>query len=103
MFRRGRSESKHSGMQFAKLLVLTTKPEMVSAVKAAAKTGAASEGVAVCKSMIELRSRLTKGSKTRTAALVDIDEEPQQTLFELAKTITANPDIPFVVVAQEFD
>ncbi len=90
-------------MQFAKLLVLTTKPEMVSAVKAAAKTGAASEGVAVCKSMVELRSRLTKGSKTRTVALVDIDEDPQQMLFELAKAITANPDIPFVVVAREFD
>jgi pilus assembly protein CpaE len=56
-----------------------------------------------CKSMVELRSRLAQGEKTRTAALVDIDEDPAHTLFELTKTITAHPETPFVVVSYEFD
>ncbi len=90
-------------MQFAKLLVLTTEPEVLAAVQAAVKTGAASESILLCKSMVELRSRLTQGTQLRTAALVDIDEDPQQTLFELTKMITAHPDTPFVVLSCEFD
>jgi pilus assembly protein CpaE len=90
-------------MQFARLLVLTTEPEMLAAVQAAVKTGAAPEGVVLCKSMVELRSRLAQGEKARTAALVDIDEDPVHTLFELTKTVTAHPDIPFVVLSEEFD
>jgi pilus assembly protein CpaE len=90
-------------MPFAKLLVLTTEPELLAAVQAAVHTGAAPENVLLCKSMIELRSRLAQGDKSRTAALVDIDEDPPQILFELTKTATAHPDIPFVVLSESFD
>ena len=53
--------------------------------------------------MVELRTRLSTAGETRTIALVDIDEEPQQMLFALTKTITANPDALFVVVSREFN
>ena len=90
-------------MQFAKLLVLTTEPQTITAVQAAVKTAAASENILLCKSMVELRSRLAQGEKIRTAALVDIGEDPPQILFELTKTVTAHPDTPFVVLSEEFD
>jgi Flp pilus assembly CpaE family ATPase len=90
-------------MPFAKLLVLTAEPELLAAVQAAANTSAAPDDVLLCKSMVELRSRLAQGEKSRTAALVDIDEDPPQILFELTKTVTAHPDIPFVVLAEQFD
>jgi pilus assembly protein CpaE len=90
-------------MQFTKLLVLTKEPRIVAAVQAAVATGASSESIVPCKSMAELRSRLAQSVATRVAALVDIDENPQLTLLDLAKTITAHPDTPFVVLAEEFD
>jgi len=90
-------------MQFAKLLVLTAEPDLLAAVQAAVKTGAAPDNVLLCKSMVELRSRLAQSEKMRTAALIDIDEDPPQILFELTKTVTAHPDIPFVVLAESFD
>jgi len=90
-------------MEFANLLVLTTEEETVTAVKAAVKTGISPGAVSVCKNMVELRSRLSKGGETRSVALVDIDGAPQQMLFELTKTVTANPDTPFIVISQEFN
>ena len=89
-------------MEFANLLVLTTEEETVTAVKAAVKTGISPGAVSICKNLVELRSRLSKGAETRSIALVDIDEDPQQTLFELTKTIAANPNTPFIVISQEF-
>lgn len=90
-------------MKSADVLLLTTEQETATAVREAVKSAAFRGSTNVCKSMLELRTRLSTSGRTRTIALVDIDEEPQQMLFALTKTITATPDALFVVVSREFN
>lgn len=92
-------------MKPAEVLLLTTDKETATAVKAALQSGSTQGGTHLCRSIVELRSRLAKPDPgaSRILAVVDIDRDPQQTLYDLAKTITAHPGILFVVVSREFD
>jgi len=91
-------------MDSAEVLLLTTEKETARTVQKVVGSASGGATVEVCKSIAELRSRVTRpgAAKTRRIAIVDIDANPQQILYELIKTITMNPNVVFVVVSQEF-
>lgn len=92
-------------MESGDVLLLTTEKETASAVRTALESGSLSGTTNVCKTMAELRARLAKpgAAKTRGVAVVDIDDNPQQILFDLSKVIATRPGMFFVVVSREFN
>jgi len=91
-------------MKPAEVLLLTAEQETATAVQAAVQSGSLRAVTAACRSMVELRSRLTKAAdRAQAIAVVDIDGDPPQMLYDLTKAITANPEVLFVVVSREFN
>ena len=92
-------------MRPADVLLLTTDVETVAAVRAAMQSGSLQGKMSVCKGMTEFRSCLAKpaADKTRAIAIVDVDNDPQQILYDLAKTNTARPGMVSVVTSREFE
>jgi pilus assembly protein CpaE len=91
-------------MDSAEVLLLTTDTETTRTVQKTVGSASVGATAEVCKSVVELRSRVTKpgAAKIRRIAIVDIDANPHQMLHELTKTVTMNPSVMFVVVSQEF-
>jgi len=92
-------------MKPADILLLTTEKETAGAVRAATESSSVRGSPDVCKSMAELRARFSRGGagKAPGIVIVDIDEHPQQILFELSRMISTNPGKLFVVVSREFN
>jgi pilus assembly protein CpaE len=92
-------------MKPADVLVLTRDEETAAAVEGAAKSGSLRLSATVCRSIPEVRSHLALASngKRRGIAIIDIDDNRQQVLYDLGKTVTAHPGMLFVVVSREFN
>lgn len=92
-------------MKPADVLLLTAEKETMAAVKAAVQSDSVGGAANVCKSMVELRTRVSAPAKaaTRSIVIVDIDDNPQQTLFDLSKLVAGNPGLLLVVVSREFN
>jgi pilus assembly protein CpaE len=92
-------------MRSADVLVLTGENETAVAVCSALESPEGLVTANLCKSMAELKTRLSKPAPdaARSVAIVDIDENPLQILFDLSKTTAANPSVFFVIVSREFN
>lgn len=91
-------------MKPADILLLTTDPETADTVRAAVKSGAVQGTTSVCRTMVELRSRLAKSvDRAHRVAVIDIDADPKQILYDLGKTIAGDPAIRVVVVSHQFN
>lgn len=90
-------------MNLAEVLLLTTEEETARTVQKAVGSASVGATAEICKSIAELRLRVTKpgAAKTQRVAIVDIDGNPQQLLHDLSKTIAMNPSVVFVVVSRE--
>ncbi len=89
----------------ADVLLLTQEKEIAAAVHEALETGSVRGTASVCRNLTELKTRLsnpTAGAEC-SIAVVDIDVEPQRTLFELGRVVAVNPHTRFVVISKEFD
>jgi len=89
----------------ADLLLLTQEKEIAAAVHAVLESGPVRGAASVCKNLAELKARLSNPAAgiQCSIAVVDIDVEPQRTLFELARVVAVNPTTRFVVLSKEFD
>ncbi len=92
-------------MKSADVLVLTTENATAVAVCSALESPEGLVTANLCKSLAELKSRLLKSAPddARSVAIVDIDENPPQILFDLSKLTAAHPGVFFVIVSREFN
>jgi pilus assembly protein CpaE len=92
-------------MKSADVFILTGEDETAVAVCSALESPEGLVTANLCKSMAELRTRLSKPAPdaTRSVAIVDIDGDPAQILFDLGKLTSANPSAFFVIISREFN
>lgn len=92
-------------MKSVDVLLVTQDKDTVAAVRSVMASGPVKGTVSVCKTVPELKGRLLRPAAdgVHGAAIVDIDQEPQQILFELNKVVAANIKTRFVVVSKSFD
>jgi len=87
------------------VLLLTQEHPTVAAVRSVLQSRAPAGDVAVCETMMDLRTHLSRepGGAEPRLALVDIDPDPERVLAELGKLTSTYPRTWFVAVSQEFD
>ena len=92
-------------MKSVDVLLLTQDKKTVAAVRAVLESNSVRGKATVCTSMPELKARLLRPTANVTYAVVvaDIDQEPQQILFELSKVVAASAKTRFIVVSKGFD
>lgn len=71
----------------------------------AVKSGSLRMATTVCRTVLEIRSHLSKAGtgKKRLIAIIDIDDSRQQVLYELGKTVATHQGMLFVVISREFN
>ncbi len=92
-------------MNSVDVLLLTQEKDTAAAVRSVLQSGPVKGAATVCKSVPELRARLLRPTKDvpYAAVVADIDQHPQEILFELSKVVAASPKTRFIVVSKGFD
>jgi Flp pilus assembly CpaE family ATPase len=91
-------------MKSLEVLVLTGAGETATAVQAVLNSCRLEGSVTVCRNALEFKTRMGKhlNGQASRVAVVDIDQNPTEHLFELSRAVTADPKTRFIVVSEKF-
>jgi pilus assembly protein CpaE len=92
-------------MTSAEVLLLTQEDQTADAVRSVLEARGLLNGGDICRTMMDLRTRLSQGPTNGhpRIAMVDIDRDPDRTLSELRMVAAAYLHTWFIVMAKEFD
>lgn len=87
------------------MLLLTVDGETAAAVRSAVEPLAEKTAVSLCRDVAELKTRMSRSVSNpgSVVAMVDIDQDPKQILFDLSKIVPAFANVPCVIVSREFN